>query len=368
MRIFKIIFLVFFVLSVFTALFINLSPQFGSNPSSYQKKLYSRFGNYVNGEFKNDEPTKLFTEEMSMANFFKDHPNQVPKKDIIPMELDIESFKSHSNGKFKLSWLGHSAFIMNLGGNIILLDPMLGQFAAPVPVPSLKRYSTQIAFSVEDIDTIDMVVYSHDHYDHLDYSTIKKIKGKVGLFIVPHGVGNHLRSWGVSEQSIVELNWEDSIEVNGIEFVCLPARHFSGRGPFNRNSTLWSSWAIKSEHGKIYFSGDSGYGKHLKKIGDEHGPFDISLIDCGQYNKAWKYSHMFPEQSIKATKDLKGEYLIPIHWGAFTLSTHSWIEPPEKVFANAEKLGQKIILPQIGQIISLKQTNYKIKKWWKEFN
>ena len=368
MRIFKIIFLVFFVLSVFTALFINLSPQFGSNPSSYQKKLYSRFGNYVNGEFKNDEPTKLFTEEMSMANFFKDHPNQVPKKDIIPMELDIESFKSHSNGKFKLSWLGHSAFIMNLGGNIILLDPMLGQFAAPVPVPSLKRYSTQIAFSVEDIDTIDMVVYSHDHYDHLDYSTIKKIKGKVGLFIVPHGVGNHLRSWGVSEQSIVELNWEDSIEVNGIEFVCLPARHFSGRGPFNRNSTLWSSWAIKSEHGKIYFSGDSGYGKHLKKIGNEHGPFDISLIDCGQYNKAWKYSHMFPEQSIKATKDLKGEYLIPIHWGAFTLSTHSWIEPPEKVFANAEKLGQKIILPQIGQIISMKQTNYKIKKWWKEFN
>ena len=186
MRIFKIIFLVFFVLSVFTALFINLSPQFGSNPSSYQKKLYSRFGNYVNGEFKNDEPTKLFTEEMSMANFFKDHPNQVPKKDIIPMELDIESFKSHSNGKFKLSWLGHSAFIINLGGNIILLDPMLRQFAAPVPVPSLKRYSTQIAFSVEDIDTIDMVVYSHDHYDHLDYSTIKKIKGKVGLFIVPH--------------------------------------------------------------------------------------------------------------------------------------------------------------------------------------
>ena len=368
MRIFKIIFLVFFVLSVFTALFINLSPQFGSNPSSYQKKLYSRFGNYVNGEFKNDEPTKLFTEEMSMANFFKDHPNQVPKKDIIPMELDIESFKSHSNGKFKLSWLGHSAFIMNLGGNIILLDPMLGQFAAPVPVPSLKRYSTQIAFSVEDIDTIDMVVYSHDHYDHLDYSTIKKIKGKVGLFIVPHGVGNHLRSWGVPEQSIIELNWNDSKEINGIEFVCLPARHFSGRGPFNRNSTLWSSWAIKSEHGKIYFSGDSGYGKHLKKIGDEHGPFDISLIDCGQYNKAWKYSHMFPEQSIKATKDLKGEYLIPIHWGAFTLSTHSWIEPPEKVFANAEKLVQKIILPQIGQIISMEQTNYKINKWWREFN
>ena len=368
MRIFKIIGLVLFALSVFTALFINLSPQFGSNPSFTQKRFYSTLDNYVDGEFKNHEPTKLFTEEMSMGNFFKDHPNLVPAKDITPIELDLESFKSQANGKFKLSWLGHSAFILHLGGNIILLDPMLGQYAAPVPMPSLKRYSSKIAFSVEDIDNIDIVVFSHDHYDHLDYSTIKKIKGKVGLFIVPHGVGNHLRAWGVPEQSIVELNWEDSKEVNGVEFVCLPARHFSGRGPLNRNSTLWSSWAIKSKHGKIYFSGDSGYGKHLKKIGDEHGPFDISLIDCGQYNKAWKYSHMFPEQSIIATKDLKGDYLIPIHWGAFTLSTHAWTEPPETVFDKASLMGQKIILPQIGQVILMEQTNYKIKKWWIEFN
>jgi L-ascorbate metabolism protein UlaG (beta-lactamase superfamily) len=150
--------------------------------------------------------------------------------------------------------------------------------------------------------------------------------------------------------------------------VCLPARHFSGRGPLNRNSTLWSSWAIKSKHGKIYFSGDSGYGTHLKKIGDQHGPFDITLIDCGQYNKAWKYSHMFPEQSILAAQDLRGSYLMPIHWGAFTLSTHPWTEPAEILLDRAGTMGQKIILPEIGQIILLNEIEDKITKWWRRFN
>ena len=367
MKILKIIILIIIGLTAFIVSFINLNPQFGSNPSYIQKELYSTFPNYVNGEFKNHEPTKLFTEEMDMGNFFKDHPNLIPKKDITPNNLDLEFFWSKEDDDIKLSWLGHSAFVINVSGIIIMLDPMLGQYAAPLPMPSLKRYSKEIAFEIDEIDTIDVVVYSHDHYDHLDYPTIKKIKNKVGLFIVPHGLGNHLRNWGVPKKSIVELNWEESKYVDQVEFVCLPARHFSGRGPLNRNSTLWASWAIKSEKGKIYFSGDSGYGKHLKKIGEEHGPFNVTLIDCGQYNKAWKYSHMFPDQSIDASIDLRGEYLIPIHWGAFTLSTHAWTEPPEEVFKLAPLRGQKIILPEIGQVITLGKPVYGNQKWWNNF-
>ena len=367
MKIIKIIILLILGLVAFTTLFINLNPQFGSNPNNTQRKLYSTFPNYVDGEFKNHEPTKLFTEEMDLGNFFEDHPNLAPYKDITPNRLGPEFFETKEEKDIKLSWLGHSAFVINISGIIILLDPMLGQYAAPVPMPSLKRYSEEIAFEIDDVDTIDVVIYSHDHYDHLDYPTIKKIKNKVGLFIVPYGLGNHLKNWGVSKKSIVELNWEESKHVNQVEFVCLPARHFSGRGPLNRNSTLWASWAIKSEKGKIYFSGDSGYGKHLKKIGDEHGPFNVTLIDCGQYNKAWRYSHMFPEQSIDASIDLKGEYLIPIHWGAFTLSTHAWTEPPEKVFKLAPLKGQKIILPEIGQVISLGESVYGGQKWWNNF-
>tara|TARA_X000001036_G_scaffold68326_1_gene59280 strand:- start:852 stop:1958 length:1107 start_codon:yes stop_codon:yes gene_type:complete len=368
MRILKIISVIISVLIIFTILFLNINPEFGSNPSSAQKKEYSTFFNYVDGEFKNNQETPLFTDKMSTYDFFKGHPNQEPVKDVIPKDVDIKSFINNSIEKIKVSWLGHSAFLISINGKIVMLDPMLGKYAAPVPMPTLKRYSSKIAFSVEELDTIDIVIYSHDHYDHLDYPTIKKIQDKVGMFIVPHGVGNHLRGWGVRESSITELNWGESTVLYGEEYICLPARHFSGRGPLNRNSTLWSSWAIKSQYGKIYFSGDSGYGKHLKEIGDTHGPFDFVLIDCGQYNKAWKFSHMFPEQSILAARDLRADYLIPIHWGAFTLSTHSWIEPPEIVLDKATEMNQKIILPQIGQVLLMNQQEYNITKWWRKFH
>ena len=145
-----------------------------------------------------------------MGNFFKDHPHLIPSKDITPNKLGLEFFDTKEDKDIKLSWLGHSAFVINVIGIIIMLDPMLGQHAAPVPMPSLKRYSKEIAFEVDDIDRIDVVVYSHDHYDHLDYPTIKKIKNKVGLFIVPHGLRNLLTDWGVPEKSILELNWEES--------------------------------------------------------------------------------------------------------------------------------------------------------------
>ena len=368
MKILKIMSYVITVPFTLILLFINISPQFGSNPKKIEKKYYSGYSNYEDGEFKNKEATELFTDEMSFWDFFKTEINREPIKELIPLDLDINSFISNNSNEIELVWLGHSAFIININGIIILLDPMLGNHAAPVPLPSLKRYSSQLAFDIDELEKIDFVIYSHDHYDHLDYPTIKKIKDKVGLFIVPLGIGNHLKSWGVNKNFIKELNWDESHKHNEIEFVCLPARHFSGRGPLNRNSTLWSSWAIKSPLGKIYFSGDSGYGSHFEEIGLNHGPFDISLIDCGQYNKAWKFSHMFPKQSVKAAKDLKSEYLIPIHWGAFTLASHSWIEPPEVVLMEAEKLQQKYLIPEIGQILKL-GANYKTSKtWWRNFS
>ena len=368
MKVLKIILYVLLTLFAVIALFINISPQFGSNPSRSQKQFFSSFKNFENGEFKNNEPTALFTDEMSFWDFFKTDLNRVPIKEIIPLNVDIESFVKDNIEQVKMVWLGHSAFLININGSVILLDPMLGSHAAPVPLPSLKRYSSKIAFDIDELEVIDVVVFSHDHYDHLDYPTIKKIKSKVKNFIVPHGIGNHLKSWGVQSESIIELNWNESFNYNDIEFVCLPARHFSGRGPLNRNSTLWSSWAIKSNRGKIYFSGDSGYGAHFKKIGQEHGPFDFSLIDCGQYNKAWKFSHMFPKQAINAALDLNTKYLIPIHWGAFTLASHSWIEPPEIVSEEAKKLNQDFMIPEIGQILVLNDENKIKHRWWREFS
>ena len=355
--------IIFLTISLPAFLFIN--PHFGSNPTKLQKQFYENLSNYQNGEFANSETFEMMTGEMSMYEFFKSDSNRKPKESLKHRNLDLKQFANENSEKIKLSWLGHSAFLLNINGKIILLDPMLGQYASPVPLPSLKRYSKELGFSIDEFETIDAVVFSHDHYDHLDYSTIKKIKNKVTHFYVPHGLGNHLNKWGIEQDKITELNWNEKILMDDIEFVCLPALHFSGRGPFNRNSTLWSSWAIKSPYGKIYFSGDSGYGTHLKKIGDNHGPFDIALIDCGQYNDAWKFSHMVPEEAVQASQDLRSKYFMPIHWGGFTLSTHAWTEPVERALSFANSVNQKTITPELGQILYLDQEIEKrTSRWW----
>ncbi len=368
--IFKKIINIIFLFVVFTITFATgfymLSPQFGKNPSKNQKIHYRTFSNYNVDGFNNSQYYQSITGKMTFSEFFKSDTTRRPKSDLEHDRIDFETFVKAAEGEIKISWLGHSAFILNINGAIVLLDPMLGEYASPIPISSMKRYSKNIGLFTEEIDSIDVVVYSHDHYDHLDYPTVQEIKDKVKTFIVPYGLANHLTRWGVNENRISELNWEESKLINGIEFVCLEALHFSGRGIGNRNSTLWSSWAIKSDYGKIYFSGDSGYGRHLKKIGEVHGPFDLSLVDCGQYNTAWKYSHMFPEDAVQASKDLRSKYFMPIHWGGFTLSTHPWTEPVSEAIKYAKIKDQLYVTPRLGQVIYLDSiVDINQEYWWR---
>ena len=345
--------------------FLVFSPQFGDPPNQKKSLFYEKYDNYLDGEFINEERFDMMTGDMSMREFISGDSGRMKPDPILPLKIDFVNFKNLSNDEIQFSWLGHSAFLLKVNGKIIMLDPMLGKYAAPVPMPMLKRYSPEIAISLDNIDSIDMVFFSHDHYDHLDYKTIKKIRDKVKMFYVPLGLGGHLNRWGVDESSITELNWNQSVLNDKIKLVCLPARHFSGRGLSDRNSTLWSSWAIISDIGKIYFSGDTGYGKHFKRIGDEYGPFDLALLDCGQYNDAWKYSHMIPEEGVQASLDLKASQFMPIHWGAFTLSTHDWADPVKRAFKFSEKKRLNMIYPEIGEIVIL--GNKTEKKWWKKY-
>ena len=351
---------------VFIILFLNLAPQFGSNPTSSQMNYYEAFDNYADGSFRCVEQTPMMTGKISTWDFFVNHKSRRPNKIIIPKNIDYSQFREIESEKYKIAWLGHSSFIINIKGKIILLDPMLGTHAAPIPIPNLRRYSN-LALELDSILKIDMVIISHDHYDHLDHFTINKIKDDVKLFIVPHGVGNHLKKWKIPGNKITEMNWGESYEEDEIVVRCLESRHFSGRGPFNRNSTLWSSWAIKSPSVNIYFSGDSGYGKHLKKIGERYGPFDISLIDCGQYNQAWKYSHMFPHQAVLGAIDLRTQYFMPIHWGGFTLAMHPWDEPVLKSIETASSLGLKYFTPEIGEIVTDKTIANSLISWWENY-
>ena len=346
--------------------YLNLAPQFGSNPSKKAKIGYEKLTNFENGMFINSEDTPLMTGEISTWDFFKSDSLRKPEN-LETEKIDNSFFIQLEDKEYQIAWLGHSAFLISINETIILLDPMLGSHASPISIPSLKRFNNELPINPESIPYIDFVLFSHDHYDHLDFSTIQIIKNKVKTFLVPLGIGSHLISWNVEEQKIIEMNWEQSYKNDDLEFLCLPARHFSGRGPLNRNSTLWSSWAIKSSIVKIYFSGDSGYGMHLKKIGDEHGPFDISLIDCGQYNLAWKYSHMFPEQAVKAAIDLKSKYFMPIHWGGFILALHPWDEPVKQSKKIAEEKGLNCLTPQIGEILSKKSLNKQFPLWWDNY-
>ena len=364
----KILIIMLYIITSITFIiigFVNLSPQFGSNPPKKDVKSFTDFDNFKNREFINLEETEMMTDKMPMSEFFKNDSLRRPQFDLKPKKINIESFiGTTKDSTIKFAWLGHSAFILNINGKIILLDPMLGKHAAPLPIPSMKRYSDEIPFSLDDITTIDAVLISHDHYDHLDYPTIKKLRSKVKMFYVPLGVGSHLLNWGIKKENIIEMNWNDEHQLGEIDIFCLPARHFSGRGPLNRNSTLWSSWALKSRYGKIYFSGDSGFGSHLFSIGKQHGPFDLALIDCGQYNKAWKNTHMFPKEAVQASKALQATHFMPIHWGAFTLSTHSWTEPIEQALKQSKDMKQKIITPQIGEVLFINKLGKENISWW----
>lgn len=221
-----------------------------------------------------------------------------------------------------------------------------------------------LPIAIEKLPKIDAVVISHDHYDHLDYESIKKLKTKVDAYFVPLGVGVHLEAWDIDSTKITEMDWWEEKTFENIQLVCAPAQHFSGRKFSNGQSTLWSSWIIKTDSTSIYFSGDGGYGTHFKEIGEKYGPFDFAMMECGQYNKMWPDIHMFPEETAQAGVDIQAKAIMPIHWGAFKLALHSWTDPIERVSKKAEELQIHLVAPEIGEPIVINALPKSNMVWW----
>ncbi|MBC8214987.1 MAG: MBL fold metallo-hydrolase [Candidatus Marinimicrobia bacterium] len=353
---------------IFGALFMSCNPQFGKHATKKQIEEYAKLEYFKNGKFINLNPSPMDINYWKMIKeWTKNAPNRNPSNDIIVEKIDSTTIENHNADITQLTWFGHSTFLLEIDGKKILIDPMLSKTLSPISFLGAKRYSNNIPIEAENLPFIDAVILSHDHYDHLDYKTIKQIKNKVGEFYAPLGVGNHLKSWGVNEENITELNWWESVEFDSISFVCTPARHFSGRGLFDRASTLWCSWVIKGSKDNIYFSGDSGYDTHFKKIGEKYGPFDISLLECGQYNEDWKLLHMMPEETALAAIDLKSKLAMPIHWGAFTIALHDWNEPVERMLKKANELNLSVTTPKIGESVILGKDTFPTEKWWKNY-
>jgi len=339
-------------------------PQFGKAPSGERLKRIQASANYKDGQFQNLSNTPSLTNGANyigvMWEFFFAKDKRNTPADTLP---------SHKTDLFKLNpaenvlvWFGHSSYFMQLDGKKFLVDPVLSGHASPVSFIT-KSFNGTDVYTTDDIPPVDYLFISHDHYDHLDHQTIVKLKPKIGKIITGLGTGAHLEYWGYDNNSIIEKDWNEEVLLEeGFTVHTTPARHFSGRG-FKRNGTLWMSFVLTSPTKKIFIGGDSGYDTHFKTIGDHYGPFDLAILENGQYNKSWKYIHMMPEELVKAAEDLKAKALMPVHWGKFSLAIHAWDEPIIRLVKEAKRKKMPIVHPMIGEAVYLNDMSYST-VWW----
>jgi L-ascorbate metabolism protein UlaG (beta-lactamase superfamily) len=347
--------------------FYRLWVPFGGVLTGARKQAVRASHHNSKGKFVNLVTTTLHMNAAAVISMAVDHvrlnAGLRPGHPIVPDAPDLGSIASATDTQ--LVWLGHSSFILRIGGKTVLLDPVLSRRASPFQFAGPKRYAGSAVITPDALPHVDAVIISHDHYDHLDYDTIHKLRTKVGRFFVPLGVGAHLERWGVHPDAITELDWWDTAALGGIELVCTPARHFSGRRIGGHDTTLWGSWVIMAGRERVFFSGDTGYGPHFAEIGTQYGPFDLTLMECGQYDRRWDNIHMLPEQTVAASHDLRSKLLLPIHWGAFTLAFHEWTDSVERALRAAHKIDLPVATPRMGQIMLLRGAARSTGPWWK---
>ncbi len=262
-----------------------------------------------------------------------------------------------------ITWFGHSSYLIQSKGINILVDPVFSGHAAPVSFLN-HSFAGSDVYKAKDMPAIDLMILSHNHYDHLDKKTIVELKTKTKQFLVPIGAGPDLADCGINASMITELDWWEQWQpMKEIDLISVPARHFSGRN-LHRNRSLWSAFVLKIHGFTILLGGDSGYEQHFAEIGKRFGPFDLAILECGQYNHYWPYIHMMPEQTYQAAKDLGARYILPVHWAKFSLAVHPWAEPVERMIAVDEPGGPVITTPMIGEQVILGKV-YPKSQWWR---
>jgi L-ascorbate metabolism protein UlaG (beta-lactamase superfamily) len=265
-------------------------------------------------------------------------------------------------GDLAVTWFGHSTALLEVDGRRVLVDPVWGERVSPSPLLGPRRLHRP-PVPVDRLPAVDAVLISHDHYDHLDLPTVRAlVRGQSAPFVVPTGIGVHLRGWGVPEDRIVELAWDDATTVAGLTLTCTEARHFSGRF-FARDTTLWASWAIAGPRHRVWFGGDTGYTPAFAGIGARLGPFDLTLLPIGAYNDAWQHMHMTPEEALRAHGDVGGRVLVPVHWATFNLAFHRWAEPVQRLAAGAVRGGVALVVPRPGERVDV-LTPPPLTDWW----
>lgn len=337
--------------------------QFGQLPKGERLERIKLSPNYMDGEFRNYSETPIISSDKSqfavMWNFAFSKKERVTPADSLPaIKTNIKDLDPNEN---VMIWFGHSSYYLQLDGKTFLIDPVFSGYASPFSFTNKAFKGTNI-YKAADFPEIDYLIISHDHYDHLDYNTVVEMKDKVKQVICGLGVGQHFEYWGYDVSQIMELDWYDQLNlVDGLELIATPARHYSGRG-LKRNQSLWCSYVLKSADYKVYIGGDSGHDSFFTKIGEQFGPFDLAILEQGQYNKDWSFIHMLPEKVFETAEQLKAERIFPVHHSKFALAVHPWDEPLKKITENAN--GIPVLTPEIGEVVYLSNSDQQYSKWW----
>ncbi|MFD1546383.1 MBL fold metallo-hydrolase [Nonomuraea guangzhouensis] len=279
-----------------------------------------------------------------------------------PIPLRVPPTGDPSPTGLSVIWYGHASTLVEIEGRRVLFDPVWSRRPSPSQLVGPKRHHP-LPVQLNQLPPIDAIAISHDHYDHLDMTTVRSLTAtQKAPFLVPLGIGAHLERWGVPAYRIIELDWDEEAEVAGLRFVATAARHFSGR-MFSRNDTLWGSWVVAGASKRVFYAGDSGYFEGYQGIGSAHGPFDLTLMPIGAYSPAWPDIHMNPEEAVNAHLDLGGKLLLPVHWATFTLALHPWAEPVQRLWREAKARDVKIVVPRPGEAVDTDGAP-AVDGWW----
>ncbi|WLT31255.1 MBL fold metallo-hydrolase [Geothrix sp. PMB-07] len=313
------------------------------------------------GRFLNPQP--LWNDYLgALASILRRDANSTPKQPLPVLRPSARDLATDSASGLRATWLGHSTVYLEINGIRVLTDPVWGKRASPFRWAGPKRFFAPL-IDLEELPVPQAVVISHDHYDHLDRSTLRRIRHWDTRFIVPLGVGARLVDWGVPASRVTELDWWESTRVLSLEITCTPARHASGRTLLDKDRTLWGGFALAGPRHRAYYSGDTGMFSGLADIGARLGPFDLTLIEAGAYGQAWPDWHLGPEQAVQAHAMVQGRVLMPVHWGLFDLAAHGWTEPIERVLVAAHEAGATVAVPRPGQGFE-PATLPPLERWW----
>lgn len=338
---------------------------FGALPTAEDREQYNKLPYYNNGQFQNLSKTPQFAPGSNVLRVIRDslkkQSNRAPRS---PLPFHLSFPERHMGPMPKVTWFGHSSYLLQVDGLNLLVDPVFSRRASFTQAIGPSSFPLDTPFQLGQLPSIDYLLLTHDHYDHLDFATITELKERVQHFYAPLGVAAHLRRWGVAPEQITQMAWWQSTTIaNKLTLIATPSRHFSGRW-VKRNQSLWASFVLHSGSFRLYLGGDSGYDEHFKKIGEQYGPFDMAVLENGQYNRHWPFIHMHPEETAQAAVDLGARVLLPVHWGKFSLAMHAWDEPVNRVIKRAAALRQPVVVPYLGEAVEIGSA-YPLREWWR---